>query len=262
MAPASARNSRLRCGLVGVAAGVRGRGGSGAAAQERRGATEAQDAPDGLRRYADVLAEAGRQVPAAATELGGERADAHAPARRLQPRPCAEQVRGRRGALEPAQQQRVQQGEARLPAGRGVQTLLELRGVAPEDRAEVDGQRTVQLVERNAQQRTGRERLQVELDAPGGRLEARRRGPVVDGGHERAEPLPRHGERRAEVDDQAHAVLRQLGADHRRRGPLLVAGVAQDGAAEQRMRRALDHPDSVAGATSSARDVALLTPRF
>ena len=148
------------------------------------------------------------------------------------------------GAGAPRQarhEQGVEQGEARLPSGRGVEPLLELRGLAAEHVAEVDGESAAERVERHAEQGARRERRQVDLDAAGAALEARERRPVVDGRDEGAEAPALDLERAAEVEDQAHAVLRELGAADGRGRALLVARVPQDGPAEQRMGRALVH---------------------
>ena len=191
VAPASARNSRLRCGWSANPQSLRGRGEAGATAQERERAAEPEDPRDGLGRHADVLAEAGGEMAPAAAELPRERADPHAAGGGLEPRPGPRGV-GRRGrrTRQPRHEQGVEQGEARLPPGRGVEPLLELGGLAAEHVAEVDGEGAAERVERHPEQGARRERRQVDLHPAGARLEARDRRPVVDGRHEEPKRLP------------------------------------------------------------------------
>ena len=111
----------------------------------------------------------------------------------------------------------------------------------PSTSPSADRERAAQRVERDAEQRAGGERRQVDLHAARAALEAGQRRAVVDGCDERAVPRAVDLERVAEVEDDADAVLRQLHAPDRRGGALLIARVAQDGPAERRVRRALVH---------------------
>ena len=190
-----------------------------------------------------MLAEAGGEVPAAAAELGGERADAHArrPSPAAAPRRAAGRAAARRAGAGAAAARRAARSappsRARRPAAPPApprRARAPRRGRRPARRAARRAERPAAHGPRTACRSTWTPRAR--------RLEARQRGPVVDGRDERAEPLARR--RRTGAPRLTIRLTRSCGSSvrtHRRRGALLVARVAQDGAAEQRMRRALVH---------------------
>ena len=225
--------------LVGVAAGVRGRGGP---APPRRSAS--------ARRKRRIRPTVFGGTPTCSRKRAARcrrlhpSSPASAPIRTLPPVACSrDQARSRSGGgagapARPAQRAARRAGRSAPPSpgaasSRSSSSAASRPSSAPRSTASAP----LQLVERHARAARGPRTACRSTWTP--RAVASKpveRGPVVDGGDEGAEPLARDLERRAEVDDQAHAVLRQLGADDGRGGALLVARVPQDGAAEQRMR--------------------------
>lgn len=88
--------------------------------------------------------------------------------------------------------------------------------------------RAAQLTRRNAEQRLGGGRLEVELHAPVRALVADPHRPGVEPADERAEALALHGPAVIEVDDHDDAAARELTGLARDTGVLVEVGVGAD----------------------------------
>src|ERR687897_2775742 len=152
--------------LVVVAALLRdlGQAGAVAALEALEDAAETKDARHHLRRQADLLAELGDQVLAAASQLAGERADLEPAAILAQPLPRPRHAGRRRPGLgEPRRDELIDEVETGVPARRLVELLDEQRRGAAEQVLEVHdavGQR----LHRHPEEQVGAERGQVDLD--------------------------------------------------------------------------------------------------
>jgi hypothetical protein len=155
--------------------------------------------------------------------------------------------RGGRGAGHAREQDPVEQREALLRGGGLVQALGQAAGVGAQEILEPDHP-SAELTGRDAEQRTGAQGREVDLDGPGDAVVAHPDGRVGEPAGERAVVLGLDRPAVGEVDDEHDVGACELQARQRRCAAFPEVLVLPHEARQPRVGRAADELEAVVGA--------------